>query len=209
MWDTIFFIINHFSEPYKKKDLSYLINSRLKDDLKKNLILSHDIVVNGKCSDCKDFRPWVLVNNNGEGIFLLKKIIEKFSPWVSFGIQKTLYDLKYSNEEEHDGILIFFHDFLKKDEFYNLLNKNEELIIDSEIRITNYCQKCHDVYPWILIKSNKEGFHLAKKIKAIFDPYITIKLHKYMFDYHLPNEIKELYKWNHQMKRKYGKLFLN
>ena len=38
-----------------------------------------------------DFIPWLMIKNTGRGIFLVKKIIEKFDPWVTLKIQDTLH----------------------------------------------------------------------------------------------------------------------
>lgn len=85
--DSIFVLINHIDDPTKKKALFYLVNQH------RNVILASDIYTKNKIDKINkmEFVPWLMIKNNGEGIFLVKKIIEKFEPWVTIKLQHTIY----------------------------------------------------------------------------------------------------------------------
>jgi len=175
MWDSIFFLINHINEPYKKKDLWYLINSRLKNPKKRNLIIYQDIKVADKCSTCKEFQPWLILKNCGEGIFLLKKFIEKFKPWITMAIQENIYNLSDDNHNNFDSIFALINKINSRKKLYDLIKRNSEMIINSDIRIKNECFECNNIYPWIIIKNEKKGFELVRQLNSIFAPYLTLK----------------------------------
>lgn len=53
---------------------------------------------------------WLLIENNGKGIYLASKIYRKFQPWVSMGIVKNIY----------------FHDFPEEFKEMKTWNKRKE-----------------------------------------------------------------------------------
>jgi hypothetical protein len=204
MWDSILILIHHFNKPYKKKDLHYLINSRLNNDEKQNLIIAYDINIVKKCSDCKDFNPWIILKNCGESLFIIGKILKKYSPWVTMGIQENIHDFR--GADNFNYIFILINKVNDKIKLYELINNFHKVIVDSDIMIKNRCLKCDQLYSWILIKNNKKGIELAKKINDYFKPFIQIKRHKTINKYNIPDNIMEVYQWNQKEERKYGKL---
>ncbi len=85
--DSLFIIISHIENPNKMKDLWYLVKEH------KEVVLASDLSLRGKgqVENAMAFQPWLMIKNNGEGIFLVKKIIEKFEPWVTMKLQDTIY----------------------------------------------------------------------------------------------------------------------
>ena len=85
--DSIFVLINHVDDPNKKKDLFYLVEQH------EGVVLASDIYTKTKVDkvDKMEFVPWLMIKNTGEGIYLVKKIIEKFEPWVTLKLQTTLH----------------------------------------------------------------------------------------------------------------------
>lgn len=96
--DSIFILINHIEKPSKKKDLFYLL------DQHKEVVLASDIYSKTKKEGINnmEFIPWVMIKNTGRGIFLTKKIIEKFEPWVTIKLQDTIH--KHNIPEEFWGL---------------------------------------------------------------------------------------------------------
>lgn len=208
MWDSIFILINHINKPYKKKDLRYLINSRLKNPKKRNLIISQDIKVADKCSTCKEFQPWIILKNCGEGIFLLKKFIEKYEPWVTMAIQENIYNLSDDIYENFDSIFALINKLNSRKKLYELIKRNSEIIINSDIRIKNECFECNNIYPWIIIKNEKKGIELARQLNSIFAPFITLKKQKIIYKHNIPKEIGGFKTWTKNMELRYGKLII-
>jgi len=78
MHSSILLQIKYVKDKQKLKDLHYLVNEH------KEIVEDYDISFLNKEKDERTmFSPWIIVKNNGEGLFLAKKIIEKFEPWVS------------------------------------------------------------------------------------------------------------------------------
>lgn len=200
MWDSIFVLIHHFDKPYKKKDVFYLLDSRLKNNQKKDLILFHDINIIDKCNNCKEFQTWIILKNSGEGLFLLKKFIEKCEPWITTTIQENLYDLRFNRQKKFDSIFVLITKINSREKLYELLNPYKDVIKTSDIRIKNQCFKCENLYPWLIIEYNPEGYELINKLKENFEPFIVLKKQKSIYNHNIPKEIKELDKWN----QKYG-----
>ena len=192
MWDSIFFVITHISEPYKKKDLYYLLNSRLKQSPDDSIVLLHDINTKDKCKDCKDFRPWAIIKNVPEGIFLLKKVIDKFYPWIKFGVQENIFEI----DKIDCDIFVYFNQFEKREEIYQLLQDYQSEIVDQEIRIENQCKKCQEIYPWVIIRNSRKGIDLVKQLKTICFPMITVNKFKHLYKHDIPNPYFELEKWS-------------
>lgn len=206
MWDSIFVLIHHMTEPYKKKDLHYLIDSRLQNDKKNSVILTHDIKVSNKCPDCKKFKPWIILKNCGEGLFLLNKIMGKFEPWITIALQQNFYELDYRNKSNFEFIFLLINKINSRSKLYGLISKNSESIIDSDIRIKNQCLNCHDFYPWIIIKNSKKGFELAQQLYDNSKPFITLKKHKIIYKHNIPEVFKRWDKWTWKEEMRYGKL---
>ena len=196
MWDSIFVLIHHFHRPYKKKDVLYLIDSRLKDSRKKDLILFHDINIIDKCNACKEYQPWIILKNTGEGLFLLKKFIEKCEPWITTAIQENIYELKYSQEENFESIFVLITKINSREKLYELLNPYKDVIKTSDIRIKNQCLDCKNLTPWLIIENKPKGFELAKVLNENFKPFIVLKKQNNIYNHNIPNEIKDLEKWN-------------
>ncbi len=85
--DSLFIIINYIENPNKMKDLKYLVKQH------KEVVIASELSLRdrGHLKDASAFQPWLIIKNNGEGIFLVKKIIEKFQPWVSMKLQEPIY----------------------------------------------------------------------------------------------------------------------
>ncbi len=76
-----------------KKCLFYLVNEH------KEAIIDMDIRISGLSKENnKDFKPWLIVENNTRGIYLIKKISDKFDPWVSFWLQSPVYPHQIPSE---------------------------------------------------------------------------------------------------------------
>jgi len=146
MWDSIFVLIHHFNKPYKKKDVFYLINSRLNDPKKSSLIISSDLNIQSKCSDCKEFQPWVLLKNSGEGLFLLKKLVEKCEPWITITIQENLYEQDYTKSANFESIFSLITKINFREKLYDLIESYKDVIINSDIRLKNHCINCKDFF---------------------------------------------------------------
>lgn len=200
MWDSIFVLIHHFDKPYKKKDVFYLINSRLKSKRKNNIILFHDIKVKNKCNDCKEFQPWIILKNTGEGLFLLKKFIEKCEPWITTTIQENLYDLEFNPHEKFESIFVLITKINSREKLYDLINQYQDIIKSSDIRIKNQCFNCENLNPWLIIENNPKGYELINQLNENFKPFIILKKQKSIYKHNIPEEIKGLNKWN----QKYG-----
>jgi len=96
--DSIFVMINHIEDPNKKKDLFYLMRQH------KEVVIVSDIYLKNKNGLIKkmDFVPWLMIKNTGRGIYLVKKILEKFEPWVTIKIQQTIH--KHNIPDEFWGV---------------------------------------------------------------------------------------------------------
>jgi hypothetical protein len=194
MWDSIFILINFFEKTHKKKDLHYLLNSRLRNE-KKKLILNYDINQGEKCKNCADFRPWIILQNSGEGLFLVKKFYEKYQPWVTLGILSNVYEKTTNPEKLNYRIFIQINKIRKIKQFYEIINQYREQIIDSDIRLTNNCYSCKNIYPWMLMNNSKKTFDLIHKIKPLTEPFITIKYFEPIFIHQIPEEIMNIKSW--------------
>jgi hypothetical protein len=205
MWDSVFVLINHIDRPYKKKDLWYLLNSRLKKPEKENIIISHNIKINNKCLNCKDFRPWILLKNQGEGLFLLKKFIEKFEPWISIGLNENIYEFKKDNAD-FDFIFALINIINSRKELYDLIRINSDIIIDSDLRLKNECYDCENLFPWILIKKNQKGLEFASIIKKSFSPYIILCKQKTIYKHNIPKFLWRFNRWTKKEEMRYGEV---
>ncbi len=84
--ESIFILISFVENENKKKDLHYLVGKH------KEAIIDMDIRLSGLSKEeSKDFKPWLMVENNTRGIYLINKICRKFDPWVSFWLQTPVY----------------------------------------------------------------------------------------------------------------------
>ena len=205
MWDSIFVLINHFDKPYKKKDIHYLINSRINNGRKESVILYHDINILDKCNQCRAFQPWIMLKNSGEGLFLLKKFIEKCEPWITVYLQKNYYE----DVNLHDDLNFFVLIRNKIDsrrKFYNLINNYQDIILNSDIRIKNQCYECKFLSPWIFIKNNRKGIELIKILNDKFKPFIILKKQKLIYKHNIPKKIIELEKWSWKKEMRFGNL---
>lgn len=209
MWDSIFVLIHHFDKPFKKKDVHYLINSRLNNPQKRKnaIIISHDIKLNDKCNDCKGFQPWIMLKNTGEGLFLLKKFIEKCEPWITAYLQENLYDFNFRSHEKFDGIFSLITKINSRKKLYDLIEEYKDNIINLDIRLKNQCSKCEALLlPWIIIKNKINGVELAKELHEKFRPYIILKKQKTIYKHNIPKNIKDLEKWTWKEEKRFGKL---
>lgn len=195
MWDSIFVLIHHFHKPYKKKDIVYLLDSRLNNPRKKNMILFHDINVIDKCSACKEYQPWIILKNTGEGLFLLKKFIEKCEPWITTTLQKNLYDFNYNPLDEIDSIFVLITKINSRKKLYEIINPYIDQIQASDIRIKNQCYDCEKLTPWLIIENSPDGFSLIKELNEKFKPYILIKKQRNIYKHNIPKEVDKLKKW--------------
>ncbi|GAG33338.1 unnamed protein product, partial [marine sediment metagenome] len=192
--------------PYKKKDIQYLLSSRLKNPRKKNVIIAHDINIQNKCDDCKTFQPWILLKNSGEGIFLLKKFVEKCEPWITTTIQENLYDFNITQKENYDNIFSLITKINSSKDLYSLIEKYKDVIINSDIRLKNQCLRCKNITPWLLIKKEPKGVALAGKLQEKFAPYIHLKKQKIIYKHNIPKIINNMVTWSWNEEVKYGKM---
>jgi len=206
MWDSIFVLIHHFDKPYKKKDVHYLLSSRLKNPRKKNVIIAHDINIHNKCGDCKTFQPWILLKNSGEGIFLLKKFVEKCEPWITTTIQENLYDFSATQKENYDNIFSLITKINSSNDLYSLIEKYKDVIINSDIRLKNQCPQCKNITPWLLIKKERKGLAFAGKLQDKFAPYLHLKKQKIIYKHNIPKIINQMETWSWKEEVKYGKM---
>ncbi|MGQ4876041.1 MAG: hypothetical protein ACP6IY_18400 [Promethearchaeia archaeon] len=206
MWDSIFILIHHFSKPYKKKDLHYLLNSRLNNLKKRDLIIFHDINIKNKCNQCSDFQPWVLLKNCGEGIFLLKKFVEKFKPWITITLQTNLYDFNYKKDDKIDNIFALITKIKSRNKLYELINENSKFIINQDIRLKNNCKKCEDIYPWLIIEHSKKGLEFAQQIYENSKPFIILKKQRIIYEHNIPKVIQVKDKWTKKEELIYGRM---
>ena len=195
MWDSIFILIHHFHEPFKKKDIFYLVESRLNDTSKKNLILFHDLNIKSKCNECKEFQPWIMVENSGEALFLVKKFIEKCEPWITTIIQENVYNLDLTPLEKIDSIFVLITKINSRKKLYEIINQYKDLIQVSDIRIKNQCYDCEKFSPWLIIENSPDGISLINELNEKFKPYIIIKKQRNIYKHNIPKEIRELKKW--------------
>lgn len=197
MWDTIFAVINFIEKPYKKKDLHYLVNSRLNREPEEQIIIAHDIKVADKCSGCKNFRPWLYMKNTPESIFLLKKIVEKYEPWVTFGIQESFYPNQSNSDAVFDSYFILVYHALEDQiaDFYKLLKHEAGIIHDVDIRVKNQCMEIQDSPFWIQLKKSQCKIEMLEQIKNIFSPYLDVKKHIMLEKTKIPEEYWDLKMW--------------
>jgi len=97
MADTILVKITLLKNPKRRNELHYLIDYHkevIVDSYNPNLTKKYTELCDNCqeiCNDCpKALHPWFLIKNNGRGIFLAKKIAEKFHPWVSLSLQTDI-----------------------------------------------------------------------------------------------------------------------
>ena len=213
MWDSIFCLIHHLDKPYKKKDIHYLINYRLSNKKKNSIIIAHDININDKCNDCKEFQPWVLLKNSGEGCFLLKKIVEKTTPWNSCFIQENIYDLD-KIEPTNDGIFVLITNIKSNqninplERLYGLSKDFQNSIIDADIRIKNQCFNCEFISPWFIIKNDNTGIEFARHLTKNYQPFIILKRQKTIYEHNIPKIIRGLEKWTLKEQMRYGNMMI-
>jgi len=78
MYSSILLQIKYVKDKNKLKDLAYLLNKH------KDVVEDSDTNYIEKNKEHKsNFNPWVIVKNEGKGLYLAKKIYEKFEPWVT------------------------------------------------------------------------------------------------------------------------------
>lgn len=92
-YDMILVYITNVSNVDRKHELNYLV------DQYKDMIVASDISLNNR-KDVKiaENPLWMLIENNGKGIYLASKIYRKFKPWVSMGLVKNLYFHDFPDE---------------------------------------------------------------------------------------------------------------
>ncbi len=84
--DSIFVLINFVENENMKKCLFYLVEKH------EEAILEMDVRISGMSrEESQDFKPWLILKNNTRGLYLIKKIREKFDPWVSLWKQTPIY----------------------------------------------------------------------------------------------------------------------
>ena len=213
MWDSIFCLIHHIDRPYKKKDIHYLINYRLNEKNKNSIVIAHNINIADKCNNCKKFQPWVLLKNNGEGCFLLKKIIEKTTPWNSCYIQENIYDLNDIDGNNDDIFALITNiktnqNINPLERLYNLTNSFQKNIINADIRIKNQCFNCQNLSPWFIIKHDKTGIEFARHLTKNYQPFIILKRQKTIYEHNIPNIIRSLEKWTSKEQMRYGNMMI-
>jgi len=78
MYTSILLQIKYVKDKNKLKDLAYLL------DKHKDAVIDKDTSFIDKNKEHKsNFSPWVIVKNEGKGLYLASKIYEKFEPWVT------------------------------------------------------------------------------------------------------------------------------
>ncbi|MHA1756120.1 MAG: hypothetical protein ACTSVV_05065 [Promethearchaeota archaeon] len=155
-----------------------------------------------KCSNCKSFRPWLIIKNVPEGFFLLKKIIEKFEPWVYFGRLKNLYDLEEINIDSFDYFFILILNS-KNNPVFKLIQEKKELITDCNIQLKTHCNECEDFIHWILYKKDPRTVDLIRKFMQINNYYVNIKKFKVLYKHNIPEEYFSISKWTKNIEKKF------
>lgn len=78
--------IKYIKNKKKLKDLRYLVHQH------QDIIEDLDISFFEKANAIKiEFTPWLIVKNEGKGLYLAKKILSKFEPWVSLYALDIVY----------------------------------------------------------------------------------------------------------------------
>ena len=86
MYTSILLQIKYIKDKNKLKDLAYLLGKH------KDVVEDRDIGYIDKSKEHKsNFSPWVIVKNEGKGLYLAKKIYEKFDPWVTMYVIKLAH----------------------------------------------------------------------------------------------------------------------
>jgi len=94
MCTSILLQIRYVEDKNKLKDLAYLLKEH------KDVVEDSDTHFIDKSKIHKsNFTPWVIVKNEGKGLYLAKKIIEKFEPWV------TMYEIKLAHKNNIPKII--------------------------------------------------------------------------------------------------------
>ncbi len=92
-YDLILVYITNASNVDRKNELNYLV------DQYKEIVVASDISLNNrKDVNIAENPLWLLIENNGKGIYLASKIYRKFEPWVSMGLVKNLYFHEFPEE---------------------------------------------------------------------------------------------------------------
>jgi len=85
-YDMILVYITNVTNVDRKHELNYLINHH------QDIIIASDINLSLRRNTNIAENPlWILIENNGKGIYLASKIYNKFKPWISMGLVKNLY----------------------------------------------------------------------------------------------------------------------
>ena len=85
-YDMILVYITNVSNVDRKHELNYLVEKY------KEIVVASDISLKTRKGARIEENPlWLLIENNGKGIYLASKIYGKFNPWVSMGIVKNIY----------------------------------------------------------------------------------------------------------------------
>ena len=85
-FDSILVYITNVNNVDRKLELNYLLNQY------KDIVIASDVsLIERKNSNINENPLWIIIENNGKGIYLASKIYKKFQPWVSMGIVKNIY----------------------------------------------------------------------------------------------------------------------
>jgi len=205
IYDSIFCIVNDIIKPYKKKNLNYLLNQH------KEVVLFRDIKVSNKCSFCKDFKPWFIVKNEPRGLFLVKKIVEFFKPWITIYLQKTIYQFK-EKKTDYDSLFILITKISKErqEKIYEFYKNYKRIFINQDIRIKNRCRKsdynCEKSSLWAILKGDLSVYEKIEELNDVLKPWVIIKQQKVIHLHNIPQDILELYKWDKKLERTLGNL---
>ena len=85
-FDSILVYIINVVNAGRMHELNYLVNQY------SDIIIASDISLSARRNAKINENPlWIIIENNGKGIYLASKIYKKFEPWVSMGIVKNIY----------------------------------------------------------------------------------------------------------------------
>ena len=105
MHSSILLQIKYIKNKDKLKDLHYLL------DQHSEIVEDYDTSFIEKDKDeRKIFSPWIIIKNNGQGLFLAKKIIEKFEPWV------TMFALTAAHKNDIPKEILELYKWTKKNQ---------------------------------------------------------------------------------------------
>ena len=206
LWDSIFVLFNQNDYKNKKKDILYLLNSRVSNQNANDLIKFYDFSKKKKCKTCQNFEPYIILKNCGEGLYLLKKFIEKYDPWITAYVQSNIYDLTTGNSNNYDNIFLLITKTPSYRDLYDKVDKNKEVLINCDIRIKNNCLKSNNFNPWLILKRNSQGLKLAKTLINYSKPFFFISKQKQIYLHNIPEEILKVKTWTKKNQSAYGNL---